>query len=157
MKLEKIITVATVFSATPEELEQSGIPDSIPYQVCTYGHIDNQETFMQVISGRNKGSRQKHEAYVQIHPDVSCEWTERIPALAAKIAPETSGRIPEDNTDIVILPENPTQVQVAGWIRNWSKYFDENRLIISRIRYYDIPALLRRESLFGERLKINRA
>ena len=157
MKLEKIITVATVFSTTPEELERSGIPDSVPYQVCTDGYIDNQETFMQVTSGRTEGSRQKHEAYIHVSPDTSREWTERIPSLAAKIAQETGGHIPEDDTDTVVLPKNPTQVQVADWIRNWSTYFDEGKLTINRIRYYDIPALLRRESLFGERLEINRA
>ncbi|MDP3640527.1 MAG: hypothetical protein Q8R53_05005 [Nanoarchaeota archaeon] len=157
MTLEKIITVATVFDATPEELEQSRIPDSVQYQVCTYGYIGNQETFMQVTAGRTEGSRQKHEAYIQVYPDTGGEWTERIPSLAAKIAQETGGRIQEDDKDMVILAENPTQAQVAGWIRNWSNYFDKSKLIIIRIRYYDIPALLRRESLFSERLQINRA
>lgn len=155
MELEKIIEVATVFDAEPEELKHSRIPDYVPYEVCAFGNIDQRETFVSFVSGRNKGSRQEYDAYITVYPDTSSDWTTRIPILAQKLAHECGGRMQGDDIETVVLPGTPTQAQVADWVRKCSTYFDDGKFCINRVRYRDIPASLRCKSLFGERLRTN--
>lgn len=150
MSLENIFGVATVFGAMPEELEKSGIPDSVHYQVCAFGYIGGRETFVNIVSGAYS------HPHVLICPDTSSDWSERIPLLAQKIAESIncSTQLRDDGCATeVILSNNPTQAQAAKWIKSWSQYFDDNKFTINRIRYYDIASSLIDNSIFKDRMR----
>ena len=158
MDLEKLIPYATIFSATPEDLEKSSLPDSLSFQVCMYGLIDNKEIFLDIFSGPPKGSRSPYPSYLLVSPDTSNDWSESIPLLGKKLAEETGGRLRGDESSIVaqvILSEKPTQVKTAQWVRAWSSYFDEQRLSIDRIRYSQLTPSLLNASPWQGRFRLN--
>lgn len=141
MGLEKIVEFVSISKATPDELEHSGIPDSVPYSVHLFGYIEGQETFVSIQSGHRTGLKSQYESSIRVHPDTSVDWTERIPKLASEIARITGGSIlPEDNYASELgFSTKLTQAQVAAWIRELTAYFDDHRLNICPLRYYDIP------------------